>query len=387
MHQTVPVIVLSGYLGSGKTTLLNHILNSHIEKRVAVIVNDMAELNIDARFVKQGVSISFTEENFVEMSNGCICCTLRDDLLQELFRLAKLKQFDMIFIESTGISEPVPVAQTILLGENEDGARLSDYVHVHAMVTVVDASRLKEEFNFGLKLVEKPNDDFEEGIEQLLVEQIEFCDVLLLNKIDLLSNDELTVVEDFVKMLQPRAQILRTHRSHIDVADLLNQLRFNFDDAVTNIGWIKELEKEQHIPETEEHGISSLVFREATPFHAQRLKALLESWFDRVTRSKGVYWTHDEPEKAYGISQAGRNIELSDMGRWICVADESEQQAMIEEYEIDVTTWHPLYKDRLNELVVIGINLDKQAILESLKAALITDEELLQLQENAFLSL
>lgn len=386
MQQTIPVIVLSGYLGSGKTTLLNYILNSQVPQRVAVIVNDMAELNIDARFVKNGVSISFTEENFVEMSNGCICCTLREDLLQELFRLAKLNQFDMILIESTGISEPVPVAQTILLGENEAGERLSDFVHVHAMVTVVDASRLKEEFNFGQNLVEKPSEEQEEGIEPLLVEQIEFCDVLLLNKIDLLSNDELNLVEDFVKLLQPRAQIIRTHRSQINVTDLLHTPRFNFDEAVTNIGWIRELEKEQHIPETEEHGISSLVFREATPFHAQRLQALLESWFDRVTRSKGVYWTHEEPEKAYGISQAGRNIELSDMGRWICVADEAEQKALIEEYEIDVATWHPLYKDRLNELVVIGVNFDKKRILESLKAALITDIELQQLQEKAFLN-
>lgn len=381
MSQTIPVIVLSGYLGSGKTTLLNHILNNQEGYRVAVIVNDMAELNIDARLVKQGVSISFTEESFVEMSNGCICCTLRDDLLQELFRLANLKQFDMILIESTGISEPVPVAQTIMLGENEAGELLRDYVHVHAMVTVVDVSRLKHEFNLGQNLIELPIDNEEESIEQLLIEQIEFCDVLLLNKIDCVSESELSIIEDFARILQPRAHIMKTHRSVIDVDALLRVSLFDFDDAVSNIGWIKELEKEHHIPETEEYGISSFVFRDPTPFHAQRFMELLETWFNQVTRSKGVYWTHDEPDKAYGLSQAGRNIELSDMGQWLAVASEAEQRMMIEENDIDVSTWHPVFKDRINELVIIGIDLDKAEINSKLKEALLTQEELNQFVE------
>jgi G3E family GTPase len=374
MSKSIPVIVLSGYLGSGKTTLLNHILNNQEGHRVAVIVNDMAELNIDARLVKQGVSVSFTEESFVEMSNGCICCTLRDDLLHELFRLAKLQSFDMILIESTGISEPVPVAQTIMLGENEIGERLGDFVHVHSMVTVVDVSRIKNEFNLGRNLIEMSSDD-DENIEQLLIEQIEFCDVMILNKIDCVSEVELQTIEDFVRILQPRAQILKTVRSNINVDELFSTPRFDFDDAVLNIGWIRELEKEHHTPETEEYGISSFVFRNHTPFHEDRFMTLLETWFEKVARSKGVYWIHNEPDKAYGLSQAGRNIELSDMGQWLAVAGETELKSFVEENDIDTSTWHALYKDRINELVFIGIDLDREEILSKLNDSLLTDDE------------
>jgi G3E family GTPase len=378
MMKTIPVTVLCGYLGSGKTTLLNHVLNNQDGLKVAVIVNDMSEINIDARLIKQGTSVSFTEESFVEMSNGCICCTLREDLLNELFKLSKSLKYDYIFIESTGIGEPIPIAQTILLGENELNEKLSDYCHIDSMITVVDAKRMLDEFNLGHDLVQFKDDEIEnqEDIAQLLIEQIEFCDILLLNKMDLVNENEANMIESFLRTLQPRARFVKTTRSAVNIKDVLHQNLFNFDEAVVNIGWIKELEKESHTPETEEYGISSFVFRNAKPFDAERFNTLLQKWFSNVTRSKGVFWVSDEPDKAYGLSQAGKSIEISDYGQWLAVASKEEQEAMIKEYDIDTSLWDEKYQDRLNEIVLIGVNLDKELLNNVLLQALVSDEEL-----------
>jgi G3E family GTPase len=378
MIKTIPVTVLCGYLGSGKTTLLNHVLNNQDGLKVAVIVNDMSEINIDARLIKQGSSVSFTEESFVEMSNGCICCTLRDDLLKELFKLSKSQSFDYIFIESTGIGEPIPIAQTILLGENEEEEKLSDFCHLDAMITVVDAKRMLDEFNLGQDLVQfnKEEHEEQEDIAQLLIEQIEFCDILLLNKMDLVNENQANIIESFLRTLQPRARFIRTTRSAVSTHEVLNQNLFNFDDAVVNIGWIKELEKEEHIPESEEYGISSFVFRNAKPFNSDRFSVLLQNWFSNVTRSKGVFWVSDEPDKAYGISQAGKSIEISDYGQWLAATTLQEREEMIKEYDLDVSSWDEKYMDRLNEIVLIGINLNKTLLNDLLEQALINEDDI-----------
>lgn len=382
MNQTqkkIPVTVLSGYLGAGKTTILNHVLHNRDGLRVAVIVNDMSEINIDAALVGKEANLSRTEEKLVEMSNGCICCTLREDLLREVERLAQEGKFDYILIESTGISEPIPVAQTFTYKDEENKIDLSSLTHLDTMVTVVDAYRFWHDFSSGETLMDRQqalgNDDTRDVVD-LLIDQIEFCDVLILNKSDLVQEEELQKLESVIRKLQPTAKLIRTSHGKVDPKEILHTGRFDFDQASQGAGWLQELQKEEHTPETDEYGISSFVYRRHRPFHPERLMNFLENWPEDVIRAKGMIWIATRNEAAYTLSQAGPSIQVGIMGYWVATASKEEQSEIFQEQPEILANWDPLYGDRMVELVVIGIHLNRTELEVRLDQLLLTDEEM-----------
>lgn len=377
--QKIPVTVLSGYLGAGKTTIMNHVLNNRDGLKVAVIVNDLSELNIDASLIQDGGGLSRTDEKLVEMSNGCICCTLREDLLKEVEKLAKENRFDYILIESTGVGEPVPVAQTFTYIDEEQGIDLTQFCKLDCMVTVVDAYRFWHDYSSGETLLERSQavgeDDTREVVD-LLIDQIEFCDVLILNKCDLVAEAELAELEGVLRTLQPRAKFIRTAKGQVDPKEILNTSLFDFDEASKSAGWIKEMEAPAHTPETEEYGISSFVYERAKPFHPQRLMQWMEEWPEEIVRAKGMVWLATRNQFAQSLSQAGPSIQFGPAGQWVAALSEAEREAVLEEERELAASWHEEYGDRMNKIVFIGIEMDRSKLIDSLDSCLLSEEEL-----------
>lgn len=376
----IPVTVLSGFLGAGKTTILNHILNNRENMKVAVIVNDMSEVNIDAQLVERGSTLSRTEEKLVQLSNGCICCTLRDDLVKEVTRLVENGKFDYLLIEGTGIAEPMPIAQSFSYAFEDLGVDLTKISRLDTMVTVVDGFNFYNDFGSSETLTDRDPDNTisERSIVDLLVEQIEFANVIILNKVDLISVHQQEEMKSIIRKLNPGAKIILADHGKIDPKEILNTHLFDFVEAAQSSGWQNELQN-KHIPETDEYGIGSFVLREHRPLHPRRFREYLSKHWDAgIVRSKGFFWLASRKDEALLLSQAGGSIVVERIGSWWAsfpIKERNQHPSFQANEEYILSRWDKKWGDRMNEIVFIGQNMDEKKIRAEMKSCLCTDIE------------
>lgn len=410
-NKLIPVSVLTGYLGAGKTTVLNHVLSNQQGYKVAVIVNDIGEVNIDASLIAKGGAVTQKDDNLVPLQNGCICCTLKVDLMKQIIELCKSGKFDYILIEASGICEPAPIAGSIcMLDGSGQSQGLPAVAYLDNVTTVVDAKRMADEFGSGSSLM---NDNLDEDdIENLLIQQIEFCTTIILNKIDDVTEQEKATVLEVIRALQPEAKIIETNYGKIDVGEILDTHRFDFEKIATSAGWMKAMELEgensedldedehehhhhdedehhehHHHDEHEEHhhghhhhhhhnhdegeaeeyGIGTFVYQNVKPFVKSRFEEFVfKKWPKEVIRAKGLFWIKENPNTAYVFEQSGKQKIATDDGDWIAAFPEKDRKEILAMNPDLAATWHPVYGDRINKLVFIGRKMDKKAIISAL---------------------